>query len=320
MQLQQLRYVLEIDRTKSISKAAENLFLTQPNLSSAVSDLEKKLGIKLFTRTNRGVCTTDEGLIFISYARTIVDQMTNLERMYEDYSKNTATLRYAWSAATAYIPCAFINRLPGDSPANIHLIEGSHLDVIKSVLSREADIGAIYIPENHMGEYERMALRHNLALKKMWKVKAHIVTSADSQLARADIIKTNNIPGDSIQLVYRPAGIFDLPNSAAPKSRGIQKMERNIYFSDKGTLLEVLATCPNTYIQAIDIDPGILKKLHLAVRPHTFFDALFVRLLLYPKQPLSKEVKWLIDYHEKLSNPAHPHWAEGIAPIPIDTD
>ena len=51
MNMQYIRYALEIARTGSISKAAENLSVAQPNLSRAVKELESGLGIAIFERT-----------------------------------------------------------------------------------------------------------------------------------------------------------------------------------------------------------------------------------------------------------------------------
>ena len=59
MTLQQLRYVISIAKNKSMNKAAEELFVSQPSLSSSIKDLEDEIGIELFLRTNRGVLITD---------------------------------------------------------------------------------------------------------------------------------------------------------------------------------------------------------------------------------------------------------------------
>ena len=55
MRLEQLQYIIEIEKTGSISKAAENLYLTQPSVSAGVSALEKELKFKIFKRTKSGM-------------------------------------------------------------------------------------------------------------------------------------------------------------------------------------------------------------------------------------------------------------------------
>ena len=63
-----LKYAVEVERTRSISKAAENLFMAQPNLSKAIKELEDSLGITIFQRTSKGVVPTQQGAEFLKYA------------------------------------------------------------------------------------------------------------------------------------------------------------------------------------------------------------------------------------------------------------
>ena len=55
MNLQQLRYATEIEKTGSITKAAKNLYMGQPNLSKSIKELEQELGVTIFERTTKGV-------------------------------------------------------------------------------------------------------------------------------------------------------------------------------------------------------------------------------------------------------------------------
>lgn len=73
MNTSQLQYVLEIYRTGSMSKAAANLFITQPNLSNSIRSLEEELGFVVFNRNNHGVVPTEKGLIVIEQVRQMWD-------------------------------------------------------------------------------------------------------------------------------------------------------------------------------------------------------------------------------------------------------
>ena len=61
MNLIHLKYVVEVAKTKSISKAAENLFMGQPNLSRSIKELEQDLGITIFRRNSKGIELTSDG-------------------------------------------------------------------------------------------------------------------------------------------------------------------------------------------------------------------------------------------------------------------
>ena len=84
MTLQQLKYVIEVARSRSISKAAQNLFISQPSLSNALKEVEKEMGITIFSRTNKGIMITPEGSEFLGYARQVVEQAELLENRYSN--------------------------------------------------------------------------------------------------------------------------------------------------------------------------------------------------------------------------------------------
>ena len=80
MELRVLRYFLAVAREESISGAAEYLHLTQPTLSRQLMDLEEELGKKLFTRGNRKVTLTEDGILFRKRASEIVELVEKTER------------------------------------------------------------------------------------------------------------------------------------------------------------------------------------------------------------------------------------------------
>ncbi len=86
MQIKFLEYIIEIYNCRSINKAASNLFLSQPNLSSIVKKVEAELGYNIFTRSGRGVKLTDEGELFIKYAKNIVSEMDNIKKISMSFS------------------------------------------------------------------------------------------------------------------------------------------------------------------------------------------------------------------------------------------
>ena len=72
MELRVLRYFLAVAREQSITAAAETLHITQPTLSKQLRELEEELGKKLFTRGNRKITLTEEGMFLRKRAQEIV--------------------------------------------------------------------------------------------------------------------------------------------------------------------------------------------------------------------------------------------------------
>ena len=83
MNLLHLKYAVEIANTKSISRAAENLYMGQPNLSRAIKELEENLHVTIFNRTSKGITVTPEGEEFLQYARRIINQVDEVEAIYQ---------------------------------------------------------------------------------------------------------------------------------------------------------------------------------------------------------------------------------------------
>lgn len=71
MTFQQLQYFLEVERTGSVTKAAKNLFVSYPSVSVAITNMEKELGVILFTRDAKGLALTEQGERVLEYANSI---------------------------------------------------------------------------------------------------------------------------------------------------------------------------------------------------------------------------------------------------------
>ena len=78
MELSQIRYFLTLCRTKNFSKAAEELFISQPTLSQQIRRLEDELGVTLFERTTRAVKPTDTAIACQPFALQAVESLENM--------------------------------------------------------------------------------------------------------------------------------------------------------------------------------------------------------------------------------------------------
>ena len=87
MNLSHIKYIVEIEKTGSITKAASNLFMGQPNLSKAVRELENEIGTEIFRRTSKGVEPTAEGRKFIAKAKDVLSSVAELEDLYKAKSE-----------------------------------------------------------------------------------------------------------------------------------------------------------------------------------------------------------------------------------------
>ncbi len=82
--VQYLNYFMKICQTRSMNKAAEELFISQPALSKSMRNLEKELKVTLFVRSNKGISLTPEGEKLLKHARLILGQFALLENLHEE--------------------------------------------------------------------------------------------------------------------------------------------------------------------------------------------------------------------------------------------
>ena len=88
---QQLQYLIEIERTRSVSQAAANLYMGQPNLSRILRDTEASLGFDIFERTRKGVRPTEKGEQFLQHARNMLREADFIERMGPNSASQTGS-------------------------------------------------------------------------------------------------------------------------------------------------------------------------------------------------------------------------------------
>lgn len=146
MTLAQLVYAVRIADTKSMNKAAAELFVSQPALSGAVRDLEEELHMELFIRTNRGIVVTTEGEEFLSYAR----QMVELNKMISDrYVENkqakkkfSVSMQHYSFAVEAFIE---LGSQLSVSEFELAVHETKTYEVIDNVRDYRSEIGVLYL-------------------------------------------------------------------------------------------------------------------------------------------------------------------------------
>ncbi|MDO4467368.1 MAG: LysR family transcriptional regulator [Bacillota bacterium] len=87
MEIRQLEYFLEVAKEENISRAAQNLYISQPSLSRVMKELEEELDTKLFSKSNRNTKLTNEGQLFLQRAKEIVSLVRKTEEEFQSKEK-----------------------------------------------------------------------------------------------------------------------------------------------------------------------------------------------------------------------------------------
>ena len=95
MNLSYLKYAVEVEKTGSITKAAQNFYMNQPHLSKIIRELERDLGCPIFDRTSRCMVPTKRGEEFLRYAKAILVQEEQIEALCQQDTGRTLTVSLA---------------------------------------------------------------------------------------------------------------------------------------------------------------------------------------------------------------------------------
>ena len=202
MTLQQLVYAVKIADTKSMNKAAAELYVSQPALSSTIRDLEEELNIELFIRTNRGIVITAEGDEFLSYAR----QMVELNQMIEDRyinnekkkNKFSVSMQHYSFAVEAFIELAKEIRLD-DFELAVH--ETRTNEVIEFVRDYRSELGILYLNEFNRKALQKIFSENGLEFTELFDCDVFVYLSNEHPLAGKEKIAFEELNGSAYRAI-----------------------------------------------------------------------------------------------------------------------
>lgn len=162
MTLQQLHYIIVISETGSMNKAAEQLYIAQPSLTSAVKELEKEIGITVFNRSGKGVSLTADGMEFLSYARQVYQQYETLR---EKYTGGKVKKKFGISAQHySFAVKAFVDTVKVFDTYEYEFAvrETKTSEVIDDVSTLKSEIGILYLSDFNRQVITKLLHANNL--------------------------------------------------------------------------------------------------------------------------------------------------------------
>jgi LysR family cys regulon transcriptional activator len=146
MKLQQLRYIVEIQRQGlNVSEAAEALFTSQPGISKQVRLLEDELGVTIFERSGKRFSgLTEPGKAVLAIAERILREADNLKRASSDFASGTTgrlVLAATHTQARYALPMVVRDFVARHPTVKLEMHQGSPTQIAEWVVAGEADIG-----------------------------------------------------------------------------------------------------------------------------------------------------------------------------------
>lgn len=194
MTLLQLKYIITVAETGTISEAAKQLYITQPSLTSAVKELENELGITIFQRTNRGVLLSAEGEEFLGYARQVMDQTNLIEERY----LGNEQIKHQFCVSTQHYSFAveaFVDLLTqyGGEEYDFRIRETQTYELIEDVAKLRSEVGVLYLNRFNETVLRKTLRENNLQFHRLFVAKPHVFVGAGNPLAQQSLISLKDL-------------------------------------------------------------------------------------------------------------------------------
>ena len=294
MNLLHLKYMIEVDKYGSISKAATHLYLNQPRLSKIIKEIEAEMNIKIFERNSKGVTPTKKGRQFLDRAISIVSEVEALENMYHEDSLKTVSLNIS-VPRVSYISESFIRFLRSerikDKDIDINYRETNTEQAISNINEGEDHLGIIRIPVDQMNYYENILALKGIKWEELFRFHYLVLMSKDNVLANKNIYLADLY--DQIELIHGDSRIQDQDNP-------YQQANKTIKIYERASQYEILRYVKDTYIWASPLSKEMLDAYGLILKECLDQKNEYIDLVIYRKgyNPTSEEGDFIRYLHQ----------------------
>ena len=284
MNISHLKYALEVAKTGSINKAADNLYMNQPNLSRAIKELEETLGFKIFERTSRGMRVTESGEAFLERAKKILEDISELE---EDYSPNIAEkIRFSISVPRAsYISKAFVEfskRLNKEKPTELFYKETNPMRTIDKLLKNEYKLGIVRYAEMYDRNFKSMLEEKGFAYEMLTEFKYVILMGKEHPLASKEPLNACDLVPFT-EIAHSDPFVPSLPTFAVKKHELSDEIKKRIFVFERASQFELLSSNPETFMWVSAAPDDILERYGLVEKRCADSSRVYRDMLIYRK-------------------------------------
>lgn len=203
MDWQQLEYFKKLANVQNITRAAEELALTQPALSRSIARLEEELGVPLFDRKIRGVALNRYGAFFLEHVHRATDEITMAKQMLQDMVNpfhGTVSLGFIHTLGASYVPTLmslFRRHFPR---IQFQLVQDSTRRILAQLESGEIDL-AFCSPNEKL---------ENINAYPILQEELYLIVPRDHWLAAREEIDLHIVANEQFVLYKHESGIREV--------------------------------------------------------------------------------------------------------------
>lgn len=271
IELRHLRYLLAVGERGNFTRAAEDLHLSQPNLSHQIRQLERLVGARLLDRSGRTVRLTDLGQVYARHGHRMLAELAAAERAAHDVTDlSRGHLRMAMTPTfTTYLIGPVVaemhNRYPGIS---FELTEMAQDRIESQLLADELDLGIAFAPPRLPGIDATALYTETLNLVAAGAdpisqvIPARDLTKYEIALLTTDFATRNHIDAYLLQQRIRPRIIVE--------ANSIQAVIEIIERTNLATILPDAITHDQPHLKQRTLEPNLSRTVVLMRRENAY--------------------------------------------------
>ena len=296
-----LKYVVEVEKEGSISKAAENLYMNQPYLSKCIRELEESVGITIFRRTSKGVIPTQKGLEFIACAKDVLAQIDEMETL---FNKNTAKKQLfdivvPRAGYISQVYTEFLNEVDPADSLYFDYRETNSVRAVKNVARGENTLGIIRYQTIFESYFMQLLEEQEIKAVPLWEFEYGVIMSRENPFAQQKVIQIDELK-DCIRITHGDLSIPSMPISKVRQIKKISQSKKEISVYDRASQYEILSSVPNSYMLVSDVPEELLCRYNLVYRKCSISSNKYKDVLIYKEgYKLSKLDKQFVEMLRK---------------------
>lgn len=276
-----MKHVLEVAKAGSLSKASESLLIAAPNISRSIKELEAYLGITIFERTPNGMKPTPEGEEFISFAKSILGQIDEVEKFYKSGAPKKQKFSISVPRAS-YISEAFaeFSKSLSKDAAELFYKETNSQRTIKNILDHDYKLGIIRYAENYDKHFKIMLEEKGFQYEVITEFTYRLIISENSPLAKKQSITFDDLT-DYIEIAHADPYVPSMPLSKVVKEELPENIDRRIFVFERASQFDLLSTNPETFMWVSPAPKKLLERYNLVQRECADNKKVYKDVLIY---------------------------------------
>lgn len=264
MNILYMKYAVTVARCGSITGAAEQLYMNQPNLSKAIKELEASLNITIFQRTSTGVIPTAQGQEFLDSARRILQQLDELKERYQSEDKRKVAFSVSVPRASyiTYAFAGFANSLSNSSEFELNFMETNSMEAIQNISRKGYSMGIIRYQSEYDNYFQKMLQEKRLQAELLWEFEYQALMSVRSPLAHKRSIQLQDLV-PLTEVIHGDWDVPFLPDDQQEKILTVPNQKKKIYVYERGSQFDLLQSVPNSFMWVSPVPDALLERYQL---------------------------------------------------------